>query len=151
MPAIRERSAGFIVYHRPQGAASDPVRYLLLDYGTHWDFAKGHIEPGESDLQAAHRELAEEAGIRGVRVLPGFGREIQYFFRHRKRGLVEKTVVFFLAESETDQVVLSPEHVGYQWQEAEAALRQVTYANARAVLREAHVFLQRGTAFQPVT
>lgn len=134
MPAIEERSAGFIVFHRD--AAGD-VRYLVLDYGGHWDFAKGHLEPGENDLQAAKRELAEEAGLTDIKVVPGFARQIAYFFRHRKRGLIRKTVIFYLAESATDAVTLSEEHVGHAWLPATDAMARVTYANARAVLAAA--------------
>ncbi|QOV92192.1 bis(5'-nucleosyl)-tetraphosphatase [Humisphaera borealis] len=143
MPATTERSAGFILFHRKSEGADGEVRYLLLDYGGHWDFAKGHVEPGESDMQAALRELAEETHIRQVAAVPGFAREISYFFRHRKRGLVQKSVVFFLAESATDQVILSDEHVGHDWLLAAEALHRVTYANARAVLRDADAFLRR--------
>jgi 8-oxo-dGTP pyrophosphatase MutT (NUDIX family) len=32
----------------------------------HWTFPKGHIEPGESPLEASMREADEEAGARGV-------------------------------------------------------------------------------------
>lgn len=134
MAATQERSAGFIVFHRPAGGA---VRYLVLNYGKHWDFAKGHVEAGESDLQAARRELLEETGIQDVTVVPGFARQIRYFFRHGKRGLIHKSVIFFLAESTGEAVVLSHEHEGHAWLEAEAALARVTYANAKSVLQDA--------------
>ena len=76
--AVHERSAGFVIYHvRPgDGPAGDRAAYLVLDYGRHWDFAKGHVERGEDDLAAATRELAEETGLTGVRVVPGFAHEI---------------------------------------------------------------------------
>ena len=154
--ARNERSAGFIVYRRPPAgpaAAASPdapvgVEYLLLDYGRHWDFAKGHVEKGEDDLAAATRELAEETGIRGVRVVPGFRHEITYFFRHRSKGLIRKVVVFFLAEVPSEAVTLSHEHVGYAFLPAEAAIERVTFANAKQVLRLAHEHLQarRGPA-----
>src|SRR4051812_47977640 len=117
--ARSERSAGFIAYHKAPCAAGpaappadpaegqlfppaphsgDAIEYLLLDYGRHWDFAKGHVHPGEDDLAAARRELAEETGITDARAVPGFEHEIVYFFRDRRKGLIRKTVVFFLAE-----------------------------------------------------
>jgi len=134
-----ERSAGFVCFRRqadPPGAAE----YLLLDYGRHWEYAKGHVNPGESDLDAAVRELREETGIRDVRVVEGFRHELVYFFRDRHKGLIRKTVVFFLAEtSVTDaDVLLSDEHVAFAFLPFEDAVRRVTFAGARQVLRAAH-------------
>src|SRR5690349_6587521 len=58
----REFSAGFVLF---RDSAEGPL-YLLLDYGRHWDYAKGHLEEGETAWQAAVRELREETGIRQV-------------------------------------------------------------------------------------
>ena len=44
----------------------NPAGQLLLCHVTntaHWDIPKGMLDPGESTLQAAMRELREEAGI----------------------------------------------------------------------------------------
>jgi 8-oxo-dGTP pyrophosphatase MutT (NUDIX family) len=140
--ARNERSAGFIAYSLP-GGAGGPPEYLLLDYSRHWDFPKGHVNPGEDDLAAALRELQEETGIAGsrVRVVPAFRHDITYFFRDRRKGLVRKTVVFFLAEVGTREVTLSHEHVAFEFLPFEEAVRRVTYAKAKQVLRLAHAHL----------
>jgi bis(5'-nucleosidyl)-tetraphosphatase len=142
--ARQERSAGFILFRRSPGGAIDPSNtappeFLLLDYGRHWEFAKGHVNKGESDLDAAVRELHEEAGIADAAVVDGFRHEVVYFFRGRK-GLIRKTVVFFLAETHVadGDVVLSHEHVGFAFLPLEPALKRVTFAGARQVLRAAH-------------
>lgn len=141
--AVNERSAGFILYRvEPgDGQAIARVRYLLLDYGRHWDFPKGHVERGEDDLQAAMRETEEETGITDVRVVPGFAHEVTYFFRHKSKGLVRKTVVFFLARTRSTDVTLSHEHEGYAFEPIEPALKRVTFAGAKQVLRAADAYL----------
>ena len=135
----QERSAGVIIY-RLLGDGKNRAQYLLLDYGKYWDYAKGHVEKGEDDQTAAHRELMEETGIGDVELLPGFSREISYFFRS-KRGLVRKSVVYFLARVESREVRLSSEHVGYEWLDFESAIERLGYATAKEVLRSANEFL----------
>lgn len=132
--ARQERSAGFVLYRLSAGGVRE---YLLLDYGRHWDFPKGHLEKGEDDFAAARRELREETGITDARTDPDFRHEITYFFRDRRKGLIRKTVVFFLGQTSAADadVVLSHEHEGFIFVPFEAAMRQTTYANARQVLR----------------
>jgi 8-oxo-dGTP pyrophosphatase MutT (NUDIX family) len=113
--------------------------YLLLDYGNYWDFAKGHVEAGEDDLAAARRELREETGITRIELIEGFSREITYFFRGKK-GLVRKSVIFFLARAANADIILSEEHVGWAWLEYKSALGRVNFANAKDVLRAAHEY-----------
>lgn len=149
MSVRKERSAGFIVYVEPDAEHTDRL-YLLLDYGKHWDYAKGHVENGEDDLAAALRELEEETGIDDAEPLTGFSHELTYFFRHPKRGLVKKTVVFFIARARDVHVEVSDEHVGYAWLPLAQARERVTYANARKVLEAAATFLGEKLVGEPV-
>ena len=128
----QERSAGVIVFRTGKGGEKV---YLLLDYGRYWDFPKGHIEAGEDERTAALRELSEETGIADVALQDDFRHEIVYFFRPPGRGLVRKTVVFFLAEVESEDVKISHEHVGYEWLKGEEALARVKYPTAKEVMR----------------
>jgi bis(5'-nucleosidyl)-tetraphosphatase len=144
--ARNERSAGFLIVHRRPGAAPpDDLRYLLLDYGRHWDFAKGHVDPGETDLDAAVRELREETGITHFARVADFQQEIVYFFRSGRHGLIRKTVVFFLAEVSRTDVILSEEHVGHAFLPFAAAVKRATFAAAKELLRAAHERLASAT------
>ena len=135
-----ERSAGVLVYRLPSRHA-DP-EFLLLDYGRHWDYPKGHVEKGEDDRTAALRELAEETGISAVELHDGFQHEMTYFFRHKKRGLIRKTVVFFLGKADAQaEVTLSDEHVAAEFLPYAAALQRVTYKTAKDALKAAKAFL----------
>jgi 8-oxo-dGTP pyrophosphatase MutT (NUDIX family) len=132
--ARQERSAGFVIF---RSAGKSAREYLLLDYGRHWDFAKGHVEKGEDDLTTALRELREETGIVGVRVVRGFQHEVTYFFKDRRKGLVRKRVVFFLGETATApcDILLSHEHEGFAFLPFDVAVKRLTFPTARQILR----------------
>ena len=133
-----ERSAGVLVYRIRQGEPE----FLLLDYGRFWDYPKGHVEKGEDDRAAALRELREETGIEQVDLHEGFRHEMTYFFRDKKRGVIRKTVVFFLGRADHDaELTLSDEHVGGEFLPYEAALERVTYTSAKEALKAGKTFL----------
>ena len=136
---LRERSAGAVVFYLGESL----VEYLLLHYEAgHWDFPKGAIEPGEAEIDTVRREVREETGIGEIEIVPGFRKEIHYFYR--KLGqLVRKSVVFYLARSPTKEVTLSYEHIGYLWLDYSRALRKLTFRTARETLKSAHEHLLR--------
>ena len=127
----RETSAGVILRRY-----TSRWEYLLLDYGTHWDFPKGHIEAGEDPQTTAMRELEEETGIHDARFIPGFTHTMRYFYRKMGEGMT-KVVIYFLAETSGGQVTLSHEHSGYAWLPYEDAMQRLTFENARELLTKA--------------
>jgi len=137
-----EKSAGAIVFRREEGK----IHYLLLHYPgfrgdrTHWDFPKGQIEKGESIADTAKREVEEETGIKELRILPGFKETMKYFFKFKGENIM-KFVTFFLAASEEKKVKLSYEHIGFKWLPYDEAIKQLTYNNAKAILKKADSFL----------
>jgi len=132
----REISAGVILFR-----TSPHREYLVLDYGSHWDFPKGHIEAGENPQTTALRELQEETGIQDARLIPGFKEGMRYFYRKSGEGML-KIVVYFLAETPTGNVTLSSEHSGYVWLPYEQASNRLTFKNARDLLAKAHAYLE---------
>ena len=147
-PAVRERSAGVLVFrHLPRRERE----FLLLDYGKHWDYPKGHLEAGEDDETAARRELREETGIADVDLVPDFTHEIHYHFHSSRKGLVKKTVVFFCGTLSAgrpaeEEVSLSEEHVGHAWLAYDEAMARLTFDNAKQVLRAAQAHLDGADA-----
>ena len=118
-------------------------RTLLLRHTAgHWAPPKGRLEPEEADLAAAHRELAEETGLTGVRVIAGFHHEISYLKRRNGKA-IPKRVLFFLAESLSGDVQLSDEHTAFAWEPWNAALDRATHAGTREALAAAREFVRQ--------
>jgi bis(5'-nucleosidyl)-tetraphosphatase len=130
-------SAGIITYT----INNDQIEYLLLHYSAgHWDFPKGHIEPGETQQEAAHRELKEETGLT-AQLDDTFAESFSYIFRGPDKELIQKTVYFFIGKAHTGSVHLSYEHTDYQWLAYKEALEKLTYDNAKNILKKAHKHL----------
>lgn len=55
-------SSGAVVVRQ----TADGVLFLMLRAFNHWDFPKGIVEDGESPLEGALREIAEETTIAGI-------------------------------------------------------------------------------------
>jgi len=140
----KERSAGAIIVQRIDGAPY----YLLLHYpssaktdGEYWDLPKGHIEKGETEEETVTREVREETGLEDIQIVEGFREEIHYWFRSENET-ISKTVAFYVAETRQKEITISSEHIGFQWLPYEKALKELTYENAKQVLRKAHAFLK---------
>jgi len=140
-----ERSAGAIIFRKE----NNKIYYLLLHYPRgarkphpYWDFPKGHIEKGEKLEETAKREVEEETGNKDVKFTEGFKEWIKYFFRAEGKTIF-KIVTFFLAETKTKEVKISQEHIGYKWLSYEQSLKQLTFKNAKQILKKANNFLSR--------
>lgn len=112
------RAAGAVVFRStPQG-----VRLLVLRAYQSWDFPKGLVEAGESDLDAAKRECAEETGLEDL-AFP-FGDAHQDTLPY-SGGKIAR---YFLAETEQSEIELPvsaelgrPEHHEWRWVSFEEA------------------------------
>jgi len=134
---MEERSAGAILFNDGNGGR----RYLLLRYPAgHWDFPKGNVEKGEREEDTVLREVKEETGLDDVKLIDGFKRRIEYFYRRDGRS-VHKEVVFLLAETKKDDVKISFEHRGFGWFKFRDALENVSYNNSRRILLQAQKYL----------
>jgi 8-oxo-dGTP pyrophosphatase MutT (NUDIX family) len=136
---LHEKSCGAVVYINNQ----DKTRYLLLNYTAgHWDFVKGNVEQGETERQTVTRELQEETSITQAEFIDNFRESINYFYR--RQGLtINKEVVFFIIESQSDKVQISFEHIGYAWLDYQHTLDKLSFKNSKDVLIKAHEYLQK--------
>jgi bis(5'-nucleosidyl)-tetraphosphatase len=146
MRRIAQAAAGIVLFHMDVGER----RYLLvrsaLTRRPIWEFPKGGVEAGETDPEAAERELREEAGLKvgDYEVLDGFREEERYVFTQGKgeaRTLIVKRVAYFLAESRTSDVTISHEAEDFRWVTYDEALRLLRFPGKRNVLERADAFL----------
>lgn len=134
---MEERSAGAVVFRdSPAGRM-----YLLLQNGGRWDFPKGGVEEGESELQTVLREVEEETGLKDIKILPGFRKVIEYFYRRDGKN-IHKQVAYLLASTPTDRVKISFEHQGFGWFRFEEAVDKASYGNSKLTLKEAEGFVR---------
>jgi len=107
-----KRAAGAVVFRRTDRG----VRLLLLRAFKNWDFPKGLIEPGESELDAARRECAEETGLADLDFPFGDAHQDTLAYAGGK------VARYFLAETEAVEIRLPvspelgrPEHHEWRW------------------------------------
>jgi bis(5'-nucleosidyl)-tetraphosphatase len=140
-----ERSAGAVIFRKEK----DNLLFLLLHYPSsskspknYWDFPKGHIEGKESIEQTARREAEEETGLKDLEFIEGFREWMKYFFKSEGKTIF-KIVTYLLAETKTKKVEISFEHTGFKWLSFQEALEQLTFKNAKDILRKANGFLNK--------
>jgi bis(5'-nucleosidyl)-tetraphosphatase len=135
---MEERSAGAVVYRD----SAKGRMYLLLQNAGRWDFPKGGVEKGESELQTVLREVKEETSLNNLKIVHGFRKVIEYFYRRNGKN-VHKQVVYLLAVTEDETVKISFEHQGYGWFEFREALDKASYDNSKVTLSEAEKYIKR--------
>lgn len=117
---IHEHSAGSIIYRVNDGK----IEFLIVESCMHhtWGFPKGHLEPGETEEEAAKREVAEEVGLH-----PDFDFNFRCEMTYPTEEGTVKKVGFFLSENNPTQHVVDQkeEILNSKWidlQEAESYL-----------------------------
>ena len=125
-----EKCCGFIVYKLDD----DGQKYLLLyqrETGT-WSFPKGHMNPGETEMQTALRELYEETGLVADPVC-GFRKEYSYTSGNGNK----KDVVLFLTEYWGDDIMIGDDIAVYEWVDAGEVVERMAGRNILPVISAA--------------
>ncbi|MFH2137871.1 MAG: NUDIX domain-containing protein [Candidatus Omnitrophota bacterium] len=139
-----EFSAGAVIFRKETAA----VLFLMIYSARNkrWGFPKGHIEPNETEQQAALREIKEETGLHDLKIIDGF-REEDIYEAISNRGefkgqKIEKHSVFFLMETYQEKIVVDKEEIGdHKWLEYEDALAVLDFDSAKLILKKANEIL----------
>ena len=132
---MAEISAGAITYT----VKDEEVLYLLIrDFHGNWGFPKGHLEEGESEEEAAVREISEEAGI-AIQLDSSFKEELRYVMPN---GIL-KISIYFLGEYEDQTPIRQPEEVDeIRLLPYDEAVDLLTFDNMKEVLSKAQEYLK---------
>lgn len=138
-----EYSAGFVVFINKLINDKQERLYLILhSVKGHWELPKGKIDPDETTMQAAMRELKEETSV-DFEVIPGFEQKISYIFNDDQHAIY-KEVTFFLAHAKSQEVVLSSEHLYFKWLPLDDAIETLSHLNSKEIVKSADQFIQNG-------
>jgi len=131
---VTQISAGGVVFRREK----DKILFFLLGFKKRgvWCLPKGIVEEGESELEAAKREVMEETGIKNLKLISKIG-SINYQFWFKKNK-INKTVHFYLFETDQIETKIGEEHDAYGWFTFNEALKSLSYHGEKEVLKKAY-------------
>ena len=137
-PRIKVISAGGVVFRWDK----NQLLFLLLGSNKRgvWCLPKGLIEPDEDEVTTALREVREETGVSRVKIRGKIGL-IKYQFGFRTKTF-DKTVHFFLFETDQADSKVGNEHDFMEWMPFEKALETLSYPNEKEMLSKARKMIQ---------
>lgn len=98
----------------------------------------GHIEAGESELDALKREVAEETGIDKLKFI---SKPIYSYEYKMPDGIGHDNVYMVEVDKKADVQLQPEEHSEYQWVELEEAIGLLKYAGNKKSLCRADALL----------
>jgi len=128
----KTRSAGGVVVN------AEGEVLVVSQRGTSWSLPKGHIDPGESALEAARREIYEESGIRDLELIGELGT-----YERRKIGVnggddrseLKAITMFLFRTSERLLRPVDPDNPEARWVERSKVVALLTHERDKEFFR----------------
>lgn len=131
---VREPTAGGIIFRHGK---KDIEVLLIQDAKDRWTIPKGHIEPGETAVQTARREIAEEAGLDNVEMLGWLGK-IHFRYRRIDKLVLMTTQIYLVrALGNTDAIKKEEWMNGIKWFSFNDALDEIEYEDIAKLMLKA--------------
>ena len=118
------KSAGGVVLN-PGGKV-----LVVSQNGNSWSLPKGHLDPGETELEAARREIREESGVRELRLVKKLGTyERLRIGLHggEAEGETKRITLFLFRTAQTALQPLDPKNPEARWVEKEQVAGLLTH------------------------
>ena len=103
-------AAGYLIFRE-----SPAKQFLLMRHRDRWDLPKGHVDPGETILQAAQRELFEETGISMPEISHDGGFRFEHEYSPGGDSQRRKQLTIFLGHLQEAVEIVPTEHEGFEW------------------------------------
>ena len=127
MALRKEKSCGCIII------SGGKVLLVYEERRDFWDFPKGHMEPGETELDTALREVRDEVGLDVA-----LDTSHRYTLNYVIRDEIDKEVVLFAASPTDTKLNLQSEEIGKaKWCDFDEALELLTFDEWKNAFRHA--------------
>lgn len=141
----KETSVGAFIYKKENGK----ILFLLIysKRNNEWGFPKGHIEPDETELETAKREIAEETGITNLSFVENFRcvdiYKIKGTLTATKNRIIDKNVIYYLASTREDFKGSVDDEIGQaKWLEYNQATEYLKHNNQKELLKQAYIYIK---------
>ena len=141
----KETSVGAFIYKIENGE----ILFLLVysERNKEWGFPKGHVEPNETELETAKREIKEETGIENIDFVKDFRcvdtYKIKGTLSTTKNRIIDKNVIYYLASTKEDFKCSVDNEIGQgKWLNFSSATESLKHDNQKKLLKSAYMFVK---------
>lgn len=137
---VHHHSAGGVIYRNSEVLKFLLIKQIRWNADSQWTMPKGHLEAGESEEEAARREVEEEVGLRlsEIETIFALGHD-EYEYEEDGQANQKFVAWFAMKVGPSYSPMLNKEEgfVKHKWLPAREAIKQIPYANFRAWLEGA--------------